>query len=82
MDKVKRLFNEDRREDWTEDARQISMEVEKALRPIIERAFEQKYSMRDLHGIICHASLDLTLCSLMFNKEGDKPLADPPTFVD
>jgi hypothetical protein len=82
MDKVKRLFNEDRREDWTDNANLLSREVEKALRPVIERAFNEGYSMRDLHSIICHASLDLTLCSLMFNKEGDKPLADPPTFVD
>ena len=51
MEKRKRLFHEDT-ERYTERGHQFDLEVGEALRPILNRLFDEGYSTRDAENVL------------------------------
>lgn len=62
---MKRLFSDDDREDWTNEARELDAETCDALRPIVQKWAAKGYSLREIGYILHSGATDVVLCELI-----------------
>ena len=66
---MKRLF--DRRDRWNNEANAHARKIREALKPIVEQASEEGYSMRDLESVLI-AEVETLILGAILSKEFGK----------